>query len=64
MARKPGDYPLYALLALALFLSFFYQLEAVALFDLDEGAFGQATREMFLRDDFMSTYLNGQPRYD
>lgn len=64
IAHKPGDYPLYALLALALFLSFFYQLEAVALFDLDEGAFGQATREMFLRDNFMSTYLNGQPRYD
>lgn len=34
------------------------------LFDLDEGAFSQATREMFLRDDFLSTYLNGQPRYD
>lgn len=63
-APKRGDYPLYALLALALFLSFFYQIDAVALFDLDEGAFSQATREMLLRDDFLSTYLNGQPRYD
>lgn len=55
---------LYLLLALALFTGFFYQLDAVPLFDLDEGAFSQATREMFLRDDFLSTYLNGQPRYD
>lgn len=59
-----GDRPLYALLGLTLFLSFFYHLGAVPLFDLDEGAFGQATREMFLRGDFVSTYLNGQPRYD
>ncbi|MBL8251148.1 MAG: glycosyltransferase family 39 protein [Candidatus Competibacter sp.] len=58
------DRPLYAGLALALFFSFFYQLGAVPLFDLDEGAFGQATREMFLRDDFVAIYLNGQPRHD
>lgn len=59
-----NDRPLYGLLALALFVGFFYQLGAVPLFDLDEGAFSQATREMFLRGDFVSTYLNGQPRYD
>lgn len=46
------------------FLSFFYQIHAVPLFDVDEGAFSQATREMFLRGDFLSTYLNNQPRYD
>ena len=34
------------------------------LFDVDEGAFSQATLEMFQRGDFLSTYLNGQPRYD
>jgi 4-amino-4-deoxy-L-arabinose transferase-like glycosyltransferase len=56
--------PLYVLLALALFLSFFYALGAEPLFDVDEGAFSQATREMFLRGDFLSTTLNGQPRYD
>ncbi|MBL8260364.1 MAG: glycosyltransferase family 39 protein [Candidatus Competibacteraceae bacterium] len=64
LAVAPADRPLYAGLALALFFSFFYQLGAVPLFDLDEGAFGQATREMFLRGDFVSTYLNGQPRHD
>lgn len=55
---------LYILLALALFLSFFYALGAAPLFDVDEGAFSQATREMFLRGDFLATTLNGQPRYD
>ncbi len=34
------------------------------LFDLDEGAFSQATLEMFQRNDFLATYLNGEPRYD
>lgn len=50
--------------AIVIFLSFFYQIHAVPLFDVDEGAFSQATREMFLRGDFLSTYLNNQPRYD
>ncbi len=56
--------PLYVLFALALFFGFFYHIGQVALFDLDEGAFSQATREMFVRGDFLSTYLNGVPRHD
>ena len=52
------------LLLFVLFVSFFYQIQSVPLFDVDEGAFSQATREMFLRGDFLSTYLNNQPRYD
>ncbi|NJM12861.1 MAG: phospholipid carrier-dependent glycosyltransferase, partial [Synechococcaceae cyanobacterium SM1_2_3] len=44
--------------------AFFYALGTAPLFDVDEGAFSQATREMFLRGDFLSTTLNGQPRYD
>ena len=44
--------------------SFFWMLGAAPLFDVDEGAFSQATLEMFERGDFLSTYLNGQPRYD
>jgi len=39
-----SNLPLYGLLALALFIGFFYQLGAVPLFDLDEGAFGQSRR--------------------
>lgn len=52
------------LLAFAIALAFFYNLHAVPLFDLDEGAFSEATREMLLRGDFVSTYLNAVPRYD
>ena len=49
---------------LAVAASFFWMLGAAPLFDVDEGAFSQATLEMFQRGDFVSTYLNGQPRYD
>ncbi len=52
------------LLMLALWLSFFYNLGDAPLFDRDEGAFTEATREMFVRNDFISTYLNEEPRYD
>jgi 4-amino-4-deoxy-L-arabinose transferase-like glycosyltransferase len=48
----------------ALIASFFLCLGSAPLFDVDEGAFSQATMEMFQRGDFLSTYLNGVPRYD
>jgi 4-amino-4-deoxy-L-arabinose transferase-like glycosyltransferase len=51
-------------LTLFIFLSFYYGISKFALFNLDEGAFAEATREMFERGDFISTYLNGAPRYD
>src|ERR671939_1253971 len=50
--------------AAAVLASFFWMLGAPPLFDVDEGAFSQATLEMFERGDFLSTYLNGEPRYD
>lgn len=34
------------------------------LFDLDEGAFSQATLEMQYRGNYIATYLNDVPRYD
>src|SRR5574339_1298090 len=52
------------LTAVAVLASFFWMLGAAPLFDVDEGAFSQATLEMFQRGDFLSTYLNGLPRYD
>lgn len=52
------------MLALALFAAFYLNLHAVPLFDLDEGAFSEATREMLLNGDYISTYLDGNPRYD
>ena len=45
-------------------LAFFWQLGTPALFDLDEGAFSAATWEMLQRGDFISTFLNGEPRFD
>ena len=52
------------LLFVAVAASFYLNLWAVPLFDLDEGAFSEATREMFVRGDFISTYLDGVPRFD
>jgi hypothetical protein len=60
----PSTNGLRLLWLLGVVLAFFYNIGAVPLFDLDEGAFSQATREMFLRNDFLTTYLNGEPRYD
>jgi 4-amino-4-deoxy-L-arabinose transferase-like glycosyltransferase len=34
------------------------------LFDVDEGAFSEATREMLESGDWLSTTLNGRPRFD
>lgn len=57
---------LYSPLALAVvvIVSFFWQLGAVPLFDLDEGAFSEATREILATGNFIATYLDGAPRYD
>ena len=52
------------LLAVALYLGLFFRLGAFALFDVDEGAFSEATREMLERGDFVTTWLNGAPRFD
>ncbi|MFL0810438.1 MAG: glycosyltransferase family 39 protein [Agarilytica sp.] len=37
---------------------------AMPLFDLDEGAFSEASREMVASGNWVSTYLNGEPRHD
>ena len=52
------------LLLAALILFPFLGLGTPPLFDLDEGAFTASTTEMFLRGDFLSSYLLGEPRYD
>lgn len=51
-------------LAFFAFAGFWLNSWAVPLFDLDEGAFTEATREMFERGDFLMTWLDGAPRYD
>ena len=61
-SAAPWAWPL--LLACAVWLAFFHGLGAVPLFDVDEGAFGEATREMLVRGDYVSTWLNDRPRFD
>src|SRR4051812_12048494 len=45
-------------------LCLFWNLGGALLYDVDEGAFSEATREMLERHDFVTTYLNGQLRFD
>lgn len=57
--------PLFAFaLFIIAFISFFYGLGSVPLFDLDEGAFSEATREMVASGNYLTTYLGGEPRFD
>jgi 4-amino-4-deoxy-L-arabinose transferase-like glycosyltransferase len=50
--------------AVAILAGLFLNLGSIPLFDVDEGAFSEATREMLERGDYVSTWLNGQPRFD
>src|SRR5690349_9512215 len=50
--------------ALLLGLPFLLRLGAAPLFDADEGAFSEATREMLASGDWGHTTLNGAPRFD
>jgi 4-amino-4-deoxy-L-arabinose transferase-like glycosyltransferase len=59
LARRAGWW-----LALYCALLFFWNLGAAPLVDVDEGAFSEATREMLARGDFVTTYLNGDLRFD
>ena len=52
------------LLFLAVGLAFFLNLGGAPLFDRDEGAFSEATREMVESGNYITTTLNGEPRYD
>ncbi len=52
------------ILFVGIFFSFYFNLGGVSLFDLDEGAFGEATREMVTSGNYLTTYLNGELRFD
>ncbi|MCS6811156.1 MAG: glycosyltransferase family 39 protein [Tepidimonas sp.] len=45
-------------------LAWFVGLGSPPLFDVDEGAFSEATRELLASGDWLSTWLLGAPRYD
>ena len=50
--------------ALLLLLPLLWGLGQAPLFDVDEGAFAEATREMLAGGDYLHTTLNGEPRFD
>ncbi|NCA69985.1 MAG: glycosyltransferase family 39 protein [Sphingobacteriia bacterium] len=52
------------LLAVVILLGFFWQLGTMPLYDLDEGAFTEATREMIASGNFITPHKDGEPRYD
>lgn len=59
------DVPYSTLILLVLVIAaFFVPLPFAPLFDLDEGAFSEATREMLVGKDYITTYLNGELRFD
>lgn len=53
-----------AMLGILVLASFFAVLGNAPLFDVDEGAFSEATREMAASGNYLTTYLNGAPRFD
>ena len=59
---EPARLP--AALAILILVSFFAALGTAPLFDVDEGAFSEATREMIISKNYLTTYLNGAPRFD
>lgn len=59
-----GRYGHFVILGIFYIACFGVGVSEYPLFDLDEGAFSQATLEMLYRNDFLTTYLNDVPRYD
>ena len=61
LSDKPDRKILLAGLAVLVFLSFFAGIGSGPLFDVDEGAFSEATREMLVSKNYLTTYLAPQP---
>lgn len=51
-------------IALAMVIAMVWGFWFMPLYDLDEGAFTEATREMMETGNYISIYLNGEPRTD
>jgi 4-amino-4-deoxy-L-arabinose transferase-like glycosyltransferase len=66
MPTARGIAPRTQVLLLAALIALLYLplLGAAPLIDVDEGAFSEATRNMLASGDWMSTTLNGVPRFD
>jgi len=64
MSNLLSRHGLTLLAVLAVVIGFYDNLGGLPLFDVDEGAFSEATREMLARHDLISPTLYGEPRYD
>jgi 4-amino-4-deoxy-L-arabinose transferase-like glycosyltransferase len=67
MSQHPGKSEtawFLAALGFLILISFFLGLGSAPLFDVDEGAFSEATREMMISKNYLTPYLNGAPRFD
>lgn len=65
MHRTPEPLaPRWLVWALLLLGAMLLRLGAAPLLDVDEGAFGEASREMLADGDWSRTTLNGEPRWD
>jgi 4-amino-4-deoxy-L-arabinose transferase-like glycosyltransferase len=53
-----------AILIVVAIINFILPLSLSPLFDLDEGAFSEATREMLQSGNYLTTYLDGALRFD
>lgn len=60
--RLPGS-QVWFLIAVVI-LGFWVKIGSLPLFDLDEGAFSEATVEMLNSGNYLTTTLNNEPRYD
>ena len=61
---KTKEIPYIIILLFAVYFSFFYNIGSIPLFNLDEGAFSEATRQMIESGNFLTTYLNEHLRFD
>ena len=52
------------LLVPVVLLGFYWMLGSVPLYDLDEGAFTEATREILAGGSYITPHMDGEPRFD
>ncbi|NTW55845.1 MAG: glycosyltransferase family 39 protein [Chlorobiaceae bacterium] len=64
LSREKETFWLTAALLVLILFSFFLNLGTVPLFDIDEGVFCEATREMAVNKNYITTFFNGALRFD